>query len=217
MNTQTQTQKDIAAFSEEQVSWLNDEPYTDLQERKIVSSQEYEEDGQSIIKEIYEDGSWSESCILRGRGFYNEYYANNNKKFEYSWAEGDYRSYTIYDEDGKILYWEYADTTCPNGEDEYDKYDKKGRLIEDLYWKYIYDDEKNTKTRIIKPPLGSKKCKIVTVYDITDGKETILSNTFVWETWIEIDLINWWIEKLIKDRDLKDVPYIDYYEGMWWE
>ncbi len=219
MNTQTQAQTNMATFPEWQTSWSSIKPDLDSQGRKIVSTEEYDEDGQHITKEIYEDGSWSESSIMSGYGFYNEYYPNsNNIKFEYSWDEGISFSYTIYDEKGKILYGEEGDTTCDNSEDEYDKYDEKGRLIEAWCCKYIYNDGKNTKTRIMKPIADHNKCKIITEYAIADdGKEIIISNTFVWETWIKIDLINWWIDKLIKDRWLEDIPYIDDYQGMRWE
>jgi hypothetical protein len=57
------------------------------------------------------------------------------------------------------LYWEEAIITCYDGKDEYDKYDKKGRLIEDVDSKYIYNDKNNTKTRI-RTPLVNKKCTI---------------------------------------------------------
>ena len=216
IKTQTQVQTDIATFPEEKAGWPSIEPDLDTQGRKVVSTEEYDDgNGLPITKETYEDGSWSESYTMKGHGSYCEHYPNNNIKFDYGW-NGDEFGYTIYDEQGKILYWEEAIITCHDGEDEYDKYDKKGRLIEDVDSKYIYNDKNNTKTRI-RTPLVNKKCKIVTVYAITDDGETIISNVFVWETWKEIDLMNWWIDKLIKDRGLEEVPYIDYYQDLRWE
>jgi hypothetical protein len=38
-----------------------------------------------------------------------------------------------------------------------------------------------------------------------------ISRKFIGESGIEIDLKNWWIEQLIKDRHLENIPHIDMY------
>ena len=184
-------------------------------ERKIVKTETYHDSGwnQDVTKNIYDDGSWSTLMKFGHTHEYTEYYPNSNVERFYSYKEGEYYDYCIYDRQGKILYtdwWHWSEAL--DWMDEFDKYDEKGRLIyyTDTSDYYIeYDDNNNTE-KITEVPDSSSSYKIVTVRE--QGKSgKILSKIFVGETWKEIDLMNWWIDKLIKDMHLEKVPYIYSY------
>lgn len=223
------TQVNNAKFQQDETSQQDLEPEVDYQWwHEVVDTETYKDEyGRTMIKKTYKDGS--RSTELKGGTIrydydrerdiseyeYTEFYPNGNKKFECHAAPYEWSLYAIYDENWKILYEKVVDwireTDSASGEeDKYFKYDENGRLIEDLVdgCKYIYDDE-NKKVIIIH-------WNDIITYNMSENGnanlDDILSHKFIWETGIEIDVKNWWIEKLIKEKHLENVPYIDRYE-----
>ena len=224
MKPQTEVQTDTVMFTGEQKNWSDIESDIDSQDREVVSTKEYDDEkGRHITKKTYEDGSWS---IEREEGrhyfYYTEYYPNNNVKFErndfWEWNWTHEWVYTIYDEKGKILFYDECLIEEVDGIDLEDKCEQ-WRIVSERFGrrKYTYDD-KNKLVKVVdnRSTVDGHKYKIVTVYSMWENgekdEEWIISNVFIWETWKEIDLMNWWIEKLIKDMHLENIPYINEYE-----
>lgn len=229
--TSNDTQINSAVFQQDEKNLPGLEPDVDSQWRTIVNTEIYEDESlwTNIIKKTYEDGSWSEEWKLGHTYEYTEYYPNSNTEKFHIYKDGHYigawyhnewegrGDYTIYDEQWKILYTEWWGG--PEGldwVDEFDKYDEKGRLIYHEYsekYTNIFDDENGTVSCITEPFEGSYK--LISVYTQTeDGRINVNNETsrkFIGESGIEIDLKNWWIEQLIRDRHLENIPHIDMY------
>ena len=210
--------------------------FPENEKRKIVKTEDYTDSTYwEMRKTIYEDGSrstekkgYSEYKAERyyelyhqdvDKYSYTEYYPNGNKKFECNRIPYEYSSYVIYDEDGKVLYYEGSDwvhetDSANSNPDMYWKYDEKGRLTKDKVHgiEYTYDDTNRKVTEVDNMFFNGKNMKYTRVYKMDDDgladENYVLSDTFTGETGVEIDLTNWWLNKLIQDRHLDDVPYI---------
>lgn len=205
------------------------------EKRKVLSTEPYtDEYGRSMIKKVYEDNS--RSIELAGgyirydydeeRDYskydYTEFYPNGIKKFECSAAPYEWSLYAIYDENWKVLYYELFEWLRENdsaNEDEDFKYDGKGRLIQDDIhgYEYKYDDANKKVVEIEKFYINWKNVvKHVITYKMDKYGEAdydnVLSHIFIGETGVELDLMNWWVEKLIEEKHLENTPYIDRYK-----
>jgi hypothetical protein len=189
--------------------------------RKILETEKFDDPEEYIgpvTKNIYEDGSWSiESKNEMGNYEYTEYYPNSNvikfKNFNYF----DGFEYWIFDEKGRILYFDEFASEAFDGADEFDKFDEKWRLIYRWYgndYRYQYDDENKTVTFI----RDYKKYRYVSVYGMNEegraDEDNLISKKYIGETGMEIDLLDWGLEKLIEDRGLSDVPHVHDYEPL---
>lgn len=197
----------------------------DFWKRKIIKTEKYHDSeiDEDITKNTYEDGSWSTEWKRNNGSFeYNEYYPNSDTlKFYRSHYDAPFWQsaweYTIFDKQGKILFTSWFDGPQSfEGAAEMDRFDNKGRLIYNEYsekYTYKYDDKNGKVTCITEPFVG--RYKKVTVYEMNENgladEYKILSNVFVGETGKEIDLLNGWVDKLIEDMHLQDVPHIYSY------
>ena len=200
--------------------------------RKSVETEKYKDWHKDVIKTIYEDGSWSiERWSIEGNEFfeheYTEYYPNsNNKKFERfrghekNYVRGRDEIYAIYDDHWKILFYEIMEGEGYDiNPDKYQaKFDENKRLIYLDDAEYKYDDVNKKVTEIKKIHVVGEPNRVVkriSVYEMgeDDWPTDLLSCNFIWETGEKVDLMNGWIENLIEDMHLEDVPHIYSYNN----
>lgn len=213
--------EDLGKVTLNNANWMvNEIPEND--KRKVVNTEKYVDDyGRTMTKRVYEDGSWSVSLEgMEPRYDYTEYYPNGKKKFEYSSAPYEWYHYAIYNQDGKLLYWKYTwwtrETDSASGEeDKYFKYDEKGRLIEDKVDNVEYQYNDIEKKVIVTNYVYNGTAKHVVTYKMDDSGNidfySILSNKFIGETGAEINLKKGWLENLIENMAMENIPHIyDY-------
>ena len=210
---------------EDATSWPNIEP--DPKWWKNVRTETYKDEyDRTMIKHIYEDGSWTieDSNNFVGYDYerdmdishydYIKYYPNWNKQIETSKNWTYYSDYIIYDENGKILYIECSAGALGDDGGKDIKFDEKGRIIYANGFKYIYDDVNKKVLKIYE--FSNTKCKHIITYKMDENgcadddgytDDNILSYIVVGETGMEIDIMAWWLNKLIKDMNLESVPY----------
>lgn len=190
--------------------------------RTVVKTEKYvDEYGRTMTKNIYEDGSWSTSLEWKEPRYdYTEYYPNGNKKFEFTEAPYEWSYYAIYNQDGKLLYrkciwWIREIDSASANEDKYFKYDEKGRLIEDHVHNFKYEYNDTEKKVIVTSNEYSSTAKHVVTYKMDDSGnvdfDSILSDKFIGETGAEIDLRKWWLDNLIRNMGMENIPHVRDY------
>ena len=126
---------------------------------------------------------------------YEETYPNGTVKYSYSRnLEGRGYGYTLYSEEGKVLYSYagYEDSQSFDGIDEYDKYDEKGRPLNigGLYSdNFTYDDVNKTVT-VLREGYGET---IEIVYEQDENgfaSDKIISKYFVGEDGTRTNLLD---------------------------
>ena len=119
----------------------------------------------------FKDGSVIKVKDLGNNSYdYEDYYPNGKLKsyFGIEKIAGHITGYTVevYNNKGQQTYYEKFSETCRDGADEYLKFDKQGRIIEDIDGTYQYNADGSYKN--IRP-VG--KCKKI-IYKDSNNKET---------------------------------------------
>ena len=145
---------------------------------RIISKVENNNNGTTVIKTTYPDGSTGVR-VENGKNYTDTvYWSNGNVKMirnkEVAVERGKYPSddkeriinqtYKVYDENGILLYWEVVDSSQQMDENNF-KYDDLGRIIYDGYMKYEYEGDSEIPILITDELEG---CKYIVEYE-ADG------------------------------------------------